>query len=143
MRFRELESLSGGQRQRAWIAMALAQDTPVMFLDEPTTFLDVAHQIELLDLVRELNRQQGKTVVMVLHDLVLAARYADYLVVMKDGRIEAEGRPLDVVTRDLVRAVFGLDCDVITDELTGAPVVIPAEALGATSEQTKETLVHA
>ncbi|MFF3754512.1 ABC transporter ATP-binding protein [Streptomyces sp. NPDC002018] len=122
---RPVDELSGGQRQRVWIAMALAQETDLLLLDEPTTFLDIAHQVEVLDLVRRLNHEQGRTVVIVLHDLNQAARYADHLVAMKSGRIVAEGRPGDVVTADLVREVFGLSAVVIPDPVTGSPLVIP------------------
>jgi iron complex transport system ATP-binding protein len=128
LRYREVESLSGGQRQRAWFGMALAQDTPVLLLDEPTTFLDMAAQIEMLDIVRQLNREQGRSVVMVLHDLNLAARYADVLVVMKDGEVVAVGAPHDVLTPVLLRDVFGIEAIVIDDPLTGAPMVLPESA---------------
>ncbi|GAA4669299.1 ABC transporter ATP-binding protein [Streptomyces chumphonensis] len=122
---RTLDELSGGQRQRAWIAMALAQDTELLLLDEPTNHLDLAHQIEVLDLVRELHHDTGRTVVLVLHDLSLAARYADRLVAMKDGRIAASGPPAKVLTEDLLTDVFGLRARVRTDEETGAPLVVP------------------
>lgn len=122
---RSVDELSGGQRQRVWIAMALAQETELLLLDEPTTYLDISHQVEVLDLVRQLNHDRGRTVVVVLHDLNQAARYADHLVVMKDGRIVAEGPPSDVVTADLVREVFGLECVVIPDPVTGSPLVVP------------------
>nr|WP_245218941.1 ABC transporter ATP-binding protein [Rubellimicrobium aerolatum] len=120
-----VEELSGGQRQRAWIAMALAQETPLLLLDEPTTFLDLRHQIEVLALVRRLNRDLGRTVVMVLHDIGLACRYADHLVAMRDGCILAEGTPEAVVTPATIRAVFGLEARVIPDPETGTPLVIP------------------
>lgn len=123
---RSVDELSGGQRQRVWIAMALAQETDILLLDEPTTFLDVAHQIEVLDLLTDLNRERGTTIVMVLHDLNLAARYADELVAVRDGRIHAAGAPIDVVTDALVRDVFGLESSVIPDPLTGKPLVLPA-----------------
>jgi ABC-type cobalamin/Fe3+-siderophores transport systems, ATPase components len=123
---RSVDELSGGQRQRVWIAMALAQETDILLLDEPTTFLDVAHQVEVLDLLTDLNRDRGTTIVMVLHDLNLAARYADELVAMRAGRVHAAGSPVDVVTEELVRDVFGLDCSVIPDPLTGTPLVLPA-----------------
>ncbi|MFE7127557.1 ABC transporter ATP-binding protein [Streptomyces sp. NPDC057617] len=122
---RPVDELSGGQRQRVWIAMALAQETDLLLLDEPTTFLDIAHQVEVLDLVRRLNHEQGRTVVIVLHDLNQAARYADHLVAMKSGRVIAEGPPGEVVTADLVREVFGLEAIVIPDPVTGSPLVVP------------------
>ena len=117
---RVVDELSGGQRQRVWIAMALAQGTDLLLLDEPTTYLDVAHQVEMLDLVAELNARSGTTVVMVLHDLNLAARYADRLVAMKDGVVVAEGTPAEVVTSARVEAVFGLANVVVTDPVVRA-----------------------
>jgi len=125
---RHVDELSGGQRQRVWIAMALAQDPDVLLLDEPTTFLDLTHQLEVLDLLQHLNRTRGTTVVMVLHDLNLAARYADHLVVMADGRVLAEGAPAEVVTPDVLRAAFRLDALVVPDPVTGAPMVVPRRA---------------
>ncbi|MDG4862630.1 ABC transporter ATP-binding protein [Streptomyces sp. T-3] len=122
---RSVDELSGGQRQRVWIAMALAQETDLLLLDEPTTYLDISHQVEVLDLVRQLNHDKGRTVVVVLHDLNQAARYADHLVAMKAGRIVAEGAPRDIVTADLVREVFGLDCVVVPDPVTGSPLIVP------------------
>ncbi|MFB6674938.1 ABC transporter ATP-binding protein [Streptomyces sp. NPDC056390] len=122
---RSVDELSGGQRQRVWIAMALAQETELLLLDEPTTYLDIAHQVEVLDLVRQLNHDKDRTVVLVLHDLNQAARYADHLVAMKSGRIVAEGPPAEVVTADLVREVFGLDCVVVPDPVTGSPLIVP------------------
>lgn len=127
---RSVDELSGGQRQRVWIAMALAQDTDLLLLDEPTTYLDIAHQVEVLDLVRKLaapaaDGTRGRTVVTVLHDLNQAARYADHLVAMKAGRIVAEGRPEDVVTAGLVREVFGLEAVIVPDPVTGSPLVVP------------------
>jgi iron complex transport system ATP-binding protein len=122
---RPVDQLSGGQRQRVWIAMALAQETDLLLLDEPTTYLDLAHQVEMLDLVDRLNATRGTTVAMVLHDLNLAARYADHLVAMRDGRVVAEGRPADVVTVDLVREVFGLEARVATCPVAGTPLVVP------------------
>jgi ABC-type cobalamin/Fe3+-siderophores transport system ATPase subunit len=121
---RLLDELSGGQRQRVWVAMALAQETRILLLDEPTTFLDIAHQIELLDLFGALHRS-GTTVVAVLHDLNHAARYATHLIVMKDGDIVASGAPADVVTAELVEDVFGLPCLVIDDPVSHTPLVIP------------------
>lgn len=121
---RLVDELSGGQRQRVWIAMVLAQETPILLLDEPTTFLDIAHQIELLDLLADLNAQ-GRTVVAVLHDLNHACRYASHLVAMKGGAIVAEGDPAAIVTADLVEAVFGLPCAVIPDPVSGTPLIVP------------------
>jgi iron complex transport system ATP-binding protein len=122
---RNVDELSGGQRQRVWIAMALAQETEVLLLDEPTTYLDLAHQVEVLDLITDLNRQRGTTVAIVLHDLNLAARYADHVIAMKGGKIVAEGTAADVVTEDLVRDVFGLDSRVLPDPISGTPLIIP------------------
>lgn len=124
LRGRQVDELSGGQRQRVWAAMALAQQTPILLLDEPTTFLDIAHQIELLDLFADLH-EAGNTIVAVLHDLNHAARYATHLIAMKDGKIVQEGAPNDVVTSDLVREVFGLNAMVIKDPATGTPLVVP------------------
>ncbi|MFI1970342.1 ABC transporter [Streptomyces cinnamoneus] len=127
---RPVDELSGGQRQRVWIAMALAQETDLLLLDEPTTYLDVSHQVEVLDLVRRLNHERGRTVVAVLHDLNQAARYADHLVAMKAGRVVAAGRPAEVVTADLVREVFGLESVVVPDPVTGGPLVVPGRPWG-------------
>jgi iron complex transport system ATP-binding protein len=123
---RPVDELSGGQRQRAWIAMALAQETDILLLDEPTTFLDVAHQVEVLDLLTDLNRSRGTTIVMVLHDLNLAARYADELVAVRGGRVHAIGSPSEIVTAELVRDVFGLESRIITDPLSEKPLVLPS-----------------
>lgn len=120
-----VDELSGGQRQRAWIAMALAQGTDVLLLDEPTTFLDLAHAVEVLDLVDRLHDDLGRTVVLVLHDLGLAARYADHLVVMKDGAVAAQGVPAEVLTEELVADVFGLTARVVPDPVSGTPLVLP------------------
>jgi iron complex transport system ATP-binding protein len=122
---RPVDELSGGQRQRVWIAMALAQKTDILLLDEPTTFLDLAHQVEVLDLLTDLNRDRGTTIVMVLHDLNLAARYADHLFAMCDGRIVASGEPSAVVTRELIGEVFDLDALVVPDPVSGTPIVVP------------------
>ena len=122
---RPVDELSGGQRQRVWIAMALAQRTDLLLLDEPTTFLDVSHQVEVLDLLTDLNRARGTTIVMVLHDLNLAARYSDHLVALVDGRVHASGSPAQVLTEDTVRAVFGLENQVILDPTSGKPLMLP------------------
>lgn len=122
---RPLETLSGGQRQRAWIAMALAQDTDILLLDEPTTFLDLAHQVEVLDLLSDLNQTEGRTIVMVLHDLNQACRYADHLVAVCQGRIFAQGAPSQVMTEEIVRHVFGLECRIVKDPVAGTPLCIP------------------
>ncbi|WP_281690190.1 ABC transporter ATP-binding protein [Pseudonocardia thermophila] len=122
---RPVDELSGGQRQRAWISMALAQGTDLLLLDEPTTFLDLAHQVEVLELVARLNVEFGRTVVMVLHDLNLAARYAERLVTMKDGRIVAQGAPAEVMTEEMLADVFGLAARVIPDPVAGTPLVVP------------------
>ncbi|WP_370282016.1 ABC transporter ATP-binding protein [Pseudooceanicola sp.] len=122
---RDIDALSGGQRQRAWIAMALAQETGILLLDEPTTFLDISHQVEVLDLLVDLNRSRGTTIVMVLHDLNLAARYADHLVAMLDGRIGASGSPEAVLTEAMVEEVFGLKSLVIPDPTSGKPMMLP------------------
>ena len=122
---RSIDELSGGQRQRVWIALALAQGTPLLLLDEPTTFLDLAHQVDVLDLLARLNEEEGRTIVLVLHDLNMAARYAHHLVALRDGTIVAQGPPGDVVTPDLVAEVFDLECRVVPDPITGTPLVLP------------------
>ncbi|SFE99601.1 ABC transporter ATP-binding protein [Alteribacillus iranensis] len=122
---RPIDELSGGQRQRVWIAMALAQQTDILFLDEPTTFLDITYQVEILDLLTDLNQQYGTTIVMVLHDINLSARYADYIFALKQGKLIAEGDPSDVITSGIVKEIFGLDCTVIKDPISDAPLVIP------------------
>ncbi|GAA2721663.1 ABC transporter ATP-binding protein [Cellulomonas aerilata] len=122
---RPVDELSGGQRQRVWLAMSLAQETPLLLLDEPTTFLDIAHQHEVLDLCAELH-EAGRTLVAVLHDLNQASRYATHLIAMKDGRVVAQGAPAEVVTAERIRDVFGLACRVLPDPETGTPMVVPA-----------------
>ncbi|MFT4229424.1 MAG: ABC transporter ATP-binding protein [Microbacterium sp.] len=122
---RAVDELSGGQRQRVWIAMALAQETDILLLDEPTTFLDVSHQVEVLDLLTDLNVARGTTIVMVLHDINLAARYADHLFALRAGRVVASGAPDAVVTSELIREVFALDALVIPDPVSGSPIVLP------------------
>ena len=120
---RPLDALSGGQRQRAWIAMTVAQDTPLLLLDEPTSALDLGHQIEVLELIRELSRQ-GKTVVMVIHDLPSACRYADHIIAMRDGEIIAEGEPAGIVTEALVERLYGVRCTLLHEPGTGAPLIV-------------------
>ncbi|MFI5927518.1 ABC transporter ATP-binding protein [Micromonospora sp. NPDC051543] len=127
---RPVDSLSGGQRQRVWIAMTLAQDTEALLLDEPTTFLDLAHQVEVLDLLHRLRAERGRTVVAVLHDLNQAARYADHLVAMRAGAVVAAGPPREILTAELVQDVFGLACVVVPCPVTGAPLVVPAHTGG-------------
>ncbi|MGH3839144.1 MAG: ABC transporter ATP-binding protein, partial [Pseudonocardiaceae bacterium] len=122
---RTVDELSGGQRQRAWISMALAQGTDLVLLDEPTTFLDLAHQVDVLDLVERLHTEAGRTVVMVLHDLNMAARYAQRLIAMRAGRIIAQGSPREVLTEPLLREVFELDARVLTDPVAGTPLIVP------------------
>jgi ABC-type cobalamin/Fe3+-siderophores transport system ATPase subunit len=123
---RAVDELSGGQRQRVWLAMVLAQHTPLLLLDEPTTFLDIAHQIEVLDLCADLHEHHGHTIVAVLHDLNHACRYATHLIVMSDGQIVATGDPAEIVDGELIERVFGLRCRVIDDPETGAPLIVPA-----------------
>lgn len=122
---RPVDALSGGQRQRAWIAMTLAQATPILLLDEPTTFLDMAHQIEVLELLADLKRREGRTIVMVVHDLNHAARYADYVIALAHGAVVTAGAPAEVMTPALIREVFGVEADVVPDPRTGLPLCIP------------------
>jgi iron complex transport system ATP-binding protein len=123
---RPLRELSGGQRQRVWVAMALAQDTDLLLLDEPTTYLDINHQVELLRLLLKLNTESGKTIVVVLHDLNLACRFFHHVIAMAEGNIIAEGAPTDVVTAELVEKVFGLACVVVPDPVAGTPMIVPS-----------------
>ncbi|AXK46054.1 ABC transporter ATP-binding protein [Brachybacterium saurashtrense] len=134
LRDRVLDELSGGQRQRAWIAMLLAQQTPVMLLDEPTTYLDIAHQLEVLELCRRLNREEARTVVLVLHDLDQACRYADHLVVMREGRVLASGAPAEIMTTELVAEAFGVDALVQPHPVTGTPMIVPIAPVTAPAE---------
>ncbi|GGB13354.1 ABC transporter ATP-binding protein [Brucella endophytica] len=122
---RPVDELSGGQRQRVWIAMALAQETEILLLDEPTTFLDISHQIEVLDLLTDLNQTRGTTIVMVLHDLNLAARYADHLLAMVGGKLHASGTPEKVLSEENVRQVFGLESRIMTDPISSRPMMLP------------------
>lgn len=134
LRERPLASLSGGQRQRAWIAMTLAQETDILLLDEPTTYLDLAHQLDVLELVKRLVRERQKTVVAVLHDINQAARYADFIAVLKAGRIAAFGPPKSVLTADIIADVFGVRSVVIADPVTGTPMCIPLPPAGHRAE---------
>jgi iron complex transport system ATP-binding protein len=120
-----IDELSGGQRQRVWIAMALAQQTDILFLDEPTTFLDIAYQIEILDMLTDLNHKYGVTIVMVLHDINLSTRYADYLYAVHQGTLISEGEPSRIITQELIRDIFDMDCVVIRDPIAKTPFVIP------------------
>ncbi|PNH84882.1 Fe(3+)-dicitrate ABC transporter ATP-binding protein [Vibrio diazotrophicus] len=122
---RLIEELSGGQRQRVWIAMVLAQQTPILFLDEPTTYLDIAHQIDLLELCRDLNRRKNFTIVAVLHELNQAFRYADHIILMTEGNIAAQGSPKDIVSSEVIKQVFDLDCLIMDDPVSHTPMVIP------------------
>ncbi|GLI02251.1 ABC transporter ATP-binding protein [Phytohabitans aurantiacus] len=123
---RPIRELSGGQRQRVWVAMALAQDTDLLLLDEPTTYLDINHQVELLRLLCKLNAEAGKTIVIVMHDLNLACRFCDHVIAMCEGSIVAEGAPTDVITAELVEKVFGLSCMIVPDPVAGTPMIVPA-----------------
>lgn len=120
-----VDTLSGGQRQRAWIAMVLAQETSILLLDEPTTWLDISHQIDLLELLSALNREQGYTLAAVLHDLNQACRYANHLIALRDGKIIAEGAPSEIVDAALIEAIYGLRCMIIEDPVAGTPLVVP------------------
>lgn len=122
---RDISELSGGQKQRVWIALALAQQTDIIFLDEPTTFLDLTYQIEILDLLTELNRRYGKTIVLILHDINLAARYANWLFALKDGSLVTQGPPQTVIKEELVKEIFGLDSVVIEDPVVHSPLIVP------------------
>lgn len=136
---RLVDELSGGQRQRVWVAMLLAQRTPIMLLDEPTTYLDIAHQYELLEILRSFH-EGGKTIVTVLHDLNQAARYANHLIVMKDGEVVTTGTPHDVLTAELIRDVFGLPAIIAPDPVTGTPTVVPLDPRSATIDQVETSV---
>ena len=125
LRDRAVDELSGGQRQRVWIALALAQQTDILFLDEPTTFLDISYQVDILDLLGELNRSKKTTIVMVLHDINLSVRYADHIFALKSGNLYAEGDPEKVITEKLIKDVYGLECKVIADPTSNKPMVVP------------------
>ena len=122
---RKPNELSGGQRQRVWIALALAQQTDILLLDEPTTYLDIAYQVEILDLLMELNKKRGTTILMVLHDINLSARYADHIFAMSKGKLIAQGEPSKVISRELMKEIYGLDCQIIEDPVSGTPLIVP------------------
>ncbi|NOU93702.1 ATP-binding cassette domain-containing protein [Paenibacillus sp. LMG 31456] len=128
---RPVDQLSGGQRQRAWIAMALAQKTDILFLDEPTTFLDMAHQLEVLKLLQKLNAEEGRTIIMVVHDLNHASRYAQHMVAIQKGQVVSEGAPEQVMTQEVLRRVFSIEADIYPDPRTGVPLCLPYELAGA------------
>ncbi|MCQ6277455.1 ABC transporter ATP-binding protein [Bacillus sp. V3B] len=141
---RTVDSLSGGQRQRAWIGMTLAQKTDIILLDEPTTYLDMAHQIEVLDLLFELNEQEGRTILMVLHDLNLACRYAHNIVAVSNQKVYSQGRPEEVITSDMVKDVFHMNCDIIKGPIFGTPLCIPhgkGRRVGRNEESRKSILL--
>ena len=140
---RPIEALSGGQRQRIWIAMALAQETELLLLDEPTTYLDLAHQLEILQLLEKLNREQGRTIVMVIHDLNHAARFAHHMVALNKGTIMKEGQPEVVMTSEVLQRVFNIDAEIITDPRTNKPICLTYDLLGNEAGQKKRELVHA
>lgn len=143
-----VDALSGGQRQRAWIAMTLAQGTQTILLDEPTTYLDMAHQVDILDLLFELNEREQRTIVMVLHDLNLACRYAHHLVAVKDKNVYAQGKPEDVINVELVRHVFGMECEIVSDPFFGTPLCIPkgkgrrSDRASSSIKETREEQQH-
>jgi iron complex transport system ATP-binding protein len=136
-KFRAVDSLSGGQRQRVWIAMALAQETEIIFLDEPTTYLDMAHQLEVLELLQKLNREQGRTIVMVLHDLNQAARFADYIIALKEGQIVKAGECEEVITHDVLKQVFQIDAQIGKDPRTNKPMCITYNLLKGETKNEK------
>ncbi|WP_054711057.1 ABC transporter ATP-binding protein [Bacillus sp. JCM 19041] len=136
---RSIEALSGGQRQRVWIAMALAQETDILLLDEPTTYLDLAHQLEVLQVLERLNREQNRTIVMVIHDLNHAARFADYMVSIRNGKIMKEGSPEDVMCSDVLRDVFQIDASIVTDPRTGKPVCLTYDLMNEQQKQEEQT----
>lgn len=123
-KFRTIDALSGGQRQRVWIAMALAQETDIIFLDEPTTYLDMAHQLEVLELLKKLNEEEGRTIIMVLHDLNQAARFADYIIALKAGKVVKAGTSEEVITKEVLKEVFNIDAEIATDPRTNKPICL-------------------
>ncbi|WP_046212799.1 ABC transporter ATP-binding protein [Paenibacillus wulumuqiensis] len=145
---RPIDQLSGGQRQRAWIAMSLAQDTEILFLDEPTTYLDMAHQLEVLQLLEKLNATSGRSIIMVVHDLNHASRYAHHMIAIKQGKAVAEGSPVEVMTCDVLRNVFGIEADIVVDPRSGVPLCLPyalagnVQAAVAAEQQVQEGRQH-
>lgn len=135
---RPVDNLSGGQRQRAWIAMALAQETSILFLDEPTTFLDMAHQLEVLQLLQKLNTSNNRTIVMVVHDLNHASRYAHHMIAIKSGVVAGEGTPVEVITPDIMREVFNIEADIVPDPRTGVPLCLPYALAGEQASEKVE-----
>ncbi|WP_375536914.1 ABC transporter ATP-binding protein [Alteribacillus sp. HJP-4] len=135
---RPLNALSGGQRQRAWISMALAQDTDVLLLDEPTTYLDMAHQLEILELLQQLNQKEQRTIVLVIHDLNHAARFSDHLIAMKNGKVQHSGTPSEVICKSVLRKVFGVDAHVVTDPRTGKPICMTYDLIDQDLEAVPE-----
>ncbi|ALC90496.1 iron-enterobactin transporter ATP-binding protein [Bacillus sp. FJAT-18017] len=138
-KYQSIDALSGGQRQRVWIAMALAQETDIIFLDEPTTYLDMAHQLEVLELLQVLNREQGRTIVMVLHDLSQAARFADHIIAMKDGQIVKSGTCEFVINKKVLREVFNIDCEIGVDPYTKKPMILTYNLLKGENKHAKKT----
>ncbi|MEI3604469.1 ABC transporter ATP-binding protein [Pseudogracilibacillus sp. SE30717A] len=141
-KFRLVDALSGGQRQRVWIAMALAQETEIIFLDEPTTYLDMAHQLEVLELLKRLNKEQDRTIVMVLHDLNQAARFADYIIALKQGEVVKKGTCFEVINQDVLRKVFQIDAVIGKDPRTNKPICITYDLIKGEKENEKITAIH-
>ncbi|API92423.1 iron-dicitrate ABC transporter ATP-binding protein [Virgibacillus pantothenticus] len=139
---RTVDELSGGQRQRVWIAMALAQETDIILLDEPTTYLDMAHQLDVLQLLEQLNKEEGRTIVMVLHDINQAARFSDYLLAMRSGKIIQAGSPHEVLTKDMLRNVYEIDGEIATDPRTGKPMCITYDLIKQKEKQSYEKTIH-
>ncbi|WP_077303291.1 ABC transporter ATP-binding protein [Virgibacillus pantothenticus] len=139
---RTVDELSGGQRQRVWIAMALAQETDIILLDEPTTYLDMAHQLDVLQLLEQLNKEEGRTIVMVLHDINQAARFSDYLLAMRSGKIIQAGSPHEVLTKDMLRNVYEIDGEIATDPRTGKPMCITYDLIKQKEKQNHEKTIH-
>ncbi|EFM11447.1 ABC transporter related protein [Paenibacillus curdlanolyticus YK9] len=135
---RPVDQLSGGQRQRAWIAMALAQETDILFLDEPTTFLDMAHQLEVLQLLQKLNEENNRTIVMVVHDLNHASRYAHHMIAINKGTVKGEGSPEEVMTPQILRDVFNIEADIVRDPRTGVPLCLPYALVHSHGEATQQ-----